>query len=322
MRKYSLLAVILSLLALYIFNASWRVSPVETGLRIIAHRGVHQTFSREDLKNDTCTAERIHSPTHDYIENTLRSMRAAFAAGADIVELDIHPTTDGRFAVFHDWTVDCRTEGGGATRSHDLAYLKSLDIGYGYTADNGRTFPLRGRGVGLMPELTEVFSAFPNGRFLVNFKSREAGEGDMLASLLAKHPEWRQRVWGVYGGNEPTLRAAELLDDGIKSWTRSSLTACLGRYIALGWTGFMPDACKDTIVMLPVNVAPWLWGWPNLLLQRFHAAGSEVILLGPFGSGDLGTAGIDTFDELVRVPKGFSGYLWTNKIEIIGPAVK
>ena len=37
-------------------------------------------------------------------------MRAAFAAGADIVELDIHPTTDGQFAVFHDWTLDCRTE--------------------------------------------------------------------------------------------------------------------------------------------------------------------------------------------------------------------
>ena len=36
-------------------------------------------------------------------------MRAAFAAGADIVEFDVHPTSDGQFAVFHDWTLDCRT---------------------------------------------------------------------------------------------------------------------------------------------------------------------------------------------------------------------
>jgi glycerophosphoryl diester phosphodiesterase len=36
-------------------------------------------------------------------------MRAAFDLGADIVELDVHPTVDGSFVVFHDWTVECRT---------------------------------------------------------------------------------------------------------------------------------------------------------------------------------------------------------------------
>ena len=48
-------------------------------------------------------------------------MEAAFGAGADIVEFDVHPTTDGAFVVFHDWTVDCRTNGNGVTRSHTLA---------------------------------------------------------------------------------------------------------------------------------------------------------------------------------------------------------
>ncbi len=55
-------------------------------------------------------------PTHGYLENTIASMQASFEAGADIVELDVHPTTDGRFAVFHDWTLDCRTDGHGVTR--------------------------------------------------------------------------------------------------------------------------------------------------------------------------------------------------------------
>ncbi|WP_157209922.1 glycerophosphodiester phosphodiesterase family protein [Marinimicrobium agarilyticum] len=40
-------------------------------------------------------------------------MRAAFAAGAGVVELDVHPATDGYFAVMHDWMLDCRTEGMG-----------------------------------------------------------------------------------------------------------------------------------------------------------------------------------------------------------------
>ena len=176
--------------------------------QLIAHRGVHQTFHRENLEGDTCTAERIYPPEHDYLENTLRSMEAAFAAGADIVELDVHPTTDGHFAVIHDWTVDCRTEGTGETRSHDLAYLKTLDVGYGYTADGGETYPFRGKGVGLMPSFDEVMAAFPDKKFLVNYKSNEEREGDMLAAMVAEHPEWRAAIWGAYGGDPPTYRAA------------------------------------------------------------------------------------------------------------------
>jgi glycerophosphoryl diester phosphodiesterase len=57
---------------------------------LLAHRGLHQTFSHVGLTGDTCTAERIHPPEHGYLENTLPSMEAAFRLGADIVEIDIH----------------------------------------------------------------------------------------------------------------------------------------------------------------------------------------------------------------------------------------
>jgi glycerophosphoryl diester phosphodiesterase len=306
--------------AVYVWNASWRVAPpADPQISLIAHRGVHQTFHREGLANDTCTAERIYPPTHDFLENTLPSMRAAFEAGADIVELDVHPTTDGQFAVLHDWTVDCRTEGTGETRSHDLTYLKTLDVGYGYTADDGATYPLRGKGVGLMPSFEEVMAAFPDGRFLVNFKSNEEREGDMLGDMVGANPSWRPAVWGAYGGDAPTYRAAERLD-GLAVWSRRGLVDCLLQYIGIGWTGFVPEACRNTKVMVPVNVAGWLWGWPNLFLQRLRDNGSEVILLGPYG--DPGTAGIDDLETLSQVPPEFSGYLWTNRIEIIGPAVR
>lgn len=318
MFKKILLGLAVIVAAVYVWNASWRVAPPTGKLELIAHRGVHQTFDRADLKNDTCTAERIDKPTHDYLENTIPSMQAAFAAGADIVELDVHPTTDGQFAVLHDWTVDCRTEGTGETRGHDMASLKLLDIGYGYTADGGATYPFRGKGVGLMPELNEVFGALPDRRFLVNFKSNEAREGDMLAELLAGHPEWRAAVWGAYGGDPPTYRAAELIG-GLNVWSRKGLIDCLLQYETLGWTGLVPDACRNTKVMLPINIAPFVWGWPNLFIERLRQAGSEVILLGPYSAGDPGTAGIDTPELLAQVPDNFAGYIWTNKIETIGP---
>lgn len=322
MKKWLLLIPIALVGAVYVFNASWRVSPPPgEGIRLIAHRGVHQTFTRDGLENDTCTAERIEPPRHGLLENTLPSMQAAFAAGADIVELDVHPTTDGQFAVMHDWTVDCRTEGQGETRSHPMADLKSLDIGYGYTADGGQTFPFRGKGIGQMPELEEVFAAFPERHFLVNFKSREEREGDMLAALVERHPQWRSAVWGAYGGDEPTFRAAAALE-GLHVWSRRGLVDCLVQYELLGWVGIMPDACRNTKVMIPINAAPWLWGWPNLLLTRMQDAGSEVILLGPYGAGDPGTAGIDDLETLAQVPEKFSGYVWTNRIEVIGPKLK
>src|SRR5690606_19502252 len=199
-RYWAGLAVLAFGAGVYFFNAGWRVSPqADGGVQLIAHRGVHQTFNRENLENDTCTAERIYPPSHGLLENTIPSMQAAFAAGADIVELDVHPTTDGQFAVMHDWTVDCRTEGIGETRAHSMDALRALDIGYGYTADGGQTFPFRGKGLGPMPELKEVLTAMPARQFLVNFKSREAREGDMLAALLADHPEWRPAIWGAYG---------------------------------------------------------------------------------------------------------------------------
>ena len=73
--------------------------------------------------------------------------------------------------------------------------------------------------------------------------------------------------------------------------------------------------------MVPLNVAAWIWGWPNLFLERMRNAGSEVILLGPYESGADGTAGVDTIEQLAQMPPAFDGYLWTNRIEIIGPAM-
>lgn len=132
-------------------------------------------------------------------------MRAAFAAGADIVEFDVHRTADGHFAVFHDWTLDCRTNGRGVTRERTLAELKVLDIGYGYTADGGQTFPFRGKGVGLMPSLDEVLAAFPDKQFLIDIKSNDPEEGRALAERLSRLSPHQRALLMVYGGERPVM---------------------------------------------------------------------------------------------------------------------
>lgn len=152
--KRSVLIIFGAVFALYLSNASFLAHPIGSQPVLVAHRGLAQDFDRTDLTNETCTAARMLPTPHDYLENTIASMQAAFAYGADFVEFDVHPTTDGHFAVFHDWTVDCRTNGTGVTREHTLASLQSLDIGHGYTSDGGETYPFRGKGTGLMPSLS------------------------------------------------------------------------------------------------------------------------------------------------------------------------
>lgn len=304
--------------ALWVANTSMFSDGGET--RLLAHRGVHQTFPMDGVGNDTCTAARIHEPTHAFLENTIASMNAAFEAGASVVELDVHLTPDGHFAVFHDWTLDCRTDGTGVTHDADMATLRALDIGYGYTADGGETFPFRGQGVGLMPTLVEVFDLFPNRQFLINFKSRRSSEGEALAELINGSLVARAVTFGVYGGGPPTETA--LADvEGLRGYTRRSLLDCGKPLLALGWSGYVPEPCRDTLLVLPINIAPFVWGFPHRLTERLARHGTSVILIGPYSGGDF-SAGIDDAEALARVPNGFDGYVWTNRIEVIGPMLE
>lgn len=319
LRFRMVLAVVLAAgAAVYLMNTNLFVSRAAGNPVLLAHRGFAQAFETADLRSDTCTASRMVRSDHDYLENTIDSMRAAFAAGADIVEFDVHPTTEGRFAVFHDWTLDCRTDGQGVTREQSLAYLKTLDIGHGYTADGGKTFPFRGKGKGLMPSLDEVLSTFPDRRFLIHVKSRDVGEGAKLAAVLGRLPSRANLI--VYGAEEPVAEVRRALPD-IKTMSRSSLVSCLVRYIGYGWTGMVPQACRDTLVLVPINVAPWLWGWPDRFLARFGAAGSHVFVLGPYSGGEFST-GIDTQADIARLPSGYAGGVWTNDIGLVAGALK
>lgn len=312
---------IVAIAALYLLNASWLASSRRDRPEILAHRGIHQTFGIDGLAQNGCTANRIYPPANPYLENTLPSMRATFAAGADALELDIHPTTDGEFAVFHDWMLDCRTNGHGVTRHQSMAQLKTLDIGYGYTADGGKTYPFRGKGVGMMPTLDEVLSAFPGRQFAINIKSRDPSEGERLFNYIRSrgYPTDR-RLWII--AHEAAVERLTQLAPRARIWSTSSKgKACVVRYLALGWTGYVPEACKGGAIGIPLNYAWAYWGWPNRLQARMREARVDVVLVGPVHLGDGNTRGVDALEDFRAVPTSFSGVLVTNEIALVGPAV-
>jgi glycerophosphoryl diester phosphodiesterase len=315
--------VALSLVAfgafLYLNNTSRLAAPLEGGPVLIAHRALGQDYDRTGLTSQTCTAEHWISPGHEYLENTIPAIRAAFDCGADWVEFDVQKTADGGFAVFHDWTLDCRTDGAGVTREHTLAELKALDIGYGYTAD-GVTYPFRGKGIGLMPSLDEVLKAFPEGSFILDVKSNDPEEGELLAERLAALPRERQEAIMVFGGTESVAPIRERLPH-IRTTTRPQLKRCLIRYMLVGWTGFVPGDAENTVLTIPANIAPWLWGWPNRFLQRMAKANSMVVLLGDYGGEGFSTP-FDDPSQLEDIDPAYAGGIWTDRIDLIAPAVR
>lgn len=306
-------------LALFLNNSSILASSPAGRPGVLAHRGIHQTFRTAGLTRDTCTANRIYPPTNPYLENTLPSMKASFDAGATALEIDIHPTTDGEFAVFHDWSLECRTDGLGVTREQSMAYLKTLDMGYGYTADNGATFPFRGKGVGMMPTLGEVLQTFSSRQFLINIKSNDPTEPDrLLAYLRSRGIAADGKLW-IYATSRPLERLLQIAPRA-RVMSKQGMKACSKAYIATGWSGHVPAACRGKFIVIPTNLARLFWGWPNRLQQRMKRADAEIMLVGPVGQG--GGVGVDRLDDLRAVPASFDGYVMTDKVEVVGPAVR
>ena len=303
-------------LAIGNYSALWGAEDGRPSL--LAHRGIAQTFSLADVHSNTCTATRIRPPQHAYIENTIASMRAAFDAGADMLEFDVQVTADGQLAVFHDATLECRTDGTGRVRDHMLADLRRLDLGYGYSADRGATYPLRGKAVGSMPTVQEVVATFPDRELLIDLKNDDPAEGDRLAAYLATLPAKRLTTISVYGGDAPVGAVTARLPQ-VRATSKKIMQDCLVRYLAIGWTGHVPSACRHTELHLPQRYGRLLWGWPNLFVDRMRTADTRVILVagdGPWSDG------FDQPEDLDAVPAHWSGWIWTNRTDLVAPLIR
>jgi glycerophosphoryl diester phosphodiesterase len=118
-------------------------------------------------------------------ENTLVSFERAVAAGADVLELDVHASRDGVIVVMHDPTLERTTDGSGLVREHTWSDLQRLDAGSQFTTD-GRSHPFRNRGV-RPPSLDEVFQRFPRGHFNIEVKQSAPAIAGAVVDLVLKH---------------------------------------------------------------------------------------------------------------------------------------
>jgi glycerophosphoryl diester phosphodiesterase len=105
-------------------------------------------------------------------ENTLASFEAGLAAGAALLESDVHLTRDGVPVLIHDDDVDRTTDGSGRVAELDLDELQRFDAGYRFETGGGH--PFRGRSLRI-PTLSEALARFPDARFNLELKEEVPG---------------------------------------------------------------------------------------------------------------------------------------------------
>ena len=134
----------------------------------------------------------------EFPSNTMYAFRKALRAGADMLELDIGATRDGKVIVMHDTTVDGKTNGHGTVASKTLRQMRRLDAAYWFAprADDHyshdlarRAYRFRGVATGRreppkgftakdfrVPTLAQVLRAFPRTPINVEIKARTPDE--------------------------------------------------------------------------------------------------------------------------------------------------
>lgn len=308
-----LLVIMLMLLGAAGFHFGWGGSPGSTtdSRMILAHRGVHQAYEKGAYNAFTgCEARHSLPAAHSFLGNTIPSIEAAFAYGADIVEIDLRKTLDSNLMVFHDFNLSCRTDGQGLVREHTVSQLQALDIGFGYTADKGASFPFRGQGCGMMPSLDAVLGAFPKGKFLLDHKDWDQASLDILISILAKYPAsqrsnlyfwssaaFQDSLQSVY----PEIRPLFL--------SRKQAREDFGPFVWSLGIFRPPSQHTGKAIVIPVKYIPYLWGWPFRFLKQVHQAGLSCFVWLDDPSA------INKFRDLP-----IDGIV-TDYIEVIGPAL-
>jgi glycerophosphoryl diester phosphodiesterase len=132
--------------------------------RVVAHRG--------DSK---------HFP-----ENTLPAFLSAVKMGIDVIETDVHLTSDNIIVIWHDNTLERNTDGSGTIEEHNYQELLKYDAGYTFSQDGGKTFPFRGKGIKLCT-LEESLIECPNQRFNIDLKTKQAGIVEEFVRIVRKH---------------------------------------------------------------------------------------------------------------------------------------
>lgn len=168
-------------------------------------------------------------------ENTLAAFERGVGLGADGVELDVRPSSDGRVMVHHDETLDRTTRLRGPVRARTAAELAQADV----------------------PELSQVLRLCRDVRVIVEIKENDAAFGRLVVDELRRVDAVERACVG--GFHAKVLRAVRTEEPALAtSAAREEVRLALYRtwlrwpVAHPAWTGYqIPECAGLTRVVSP-----------------------------------------------------------------------
>ena len=247
----------------------------------------------------------------EFPSNTMFAFKEAMKAGAQMLELDVGVTSDGKVIVMHDTTVDSKTDGTGLVSEKTLAEIKRLDGSYWFSKGSPNydrnkppsAYLYRGIATGekkppkgykasdfRVTTLEEVMKAFPRTPINIEIKGRTKAE-----------------AVSEYVSN------AEVLGNLLKSSKRKDLIV----------VSFKQAAVNRFHEIAPqVSTAPGLDGTADFLLGGVKPPAGSVALQVPmttlFGTARVVVAN----EEWVKATHdaGLAWHSWFDNADVDGPS--
>jgi glycerophosphoryl diester phosphodiesterase len=210
-------------------------------------------------------------------ENTAEAFRGAVEAGADMVELDVQLTKDGKVVVLHDATLDRTTTGSGSVSGKTLAEVKALSAHF--PSRFGEAF--RGATVPTLSEALDVLRG--KAGVLVEMKKESVDESGALeretvasvqalgmekeATLISFAPQALKRCLKL----APEIRRGHLFSRGAAEDVLGA-TRAAGCEIVMPEKGMLTPALAESARSAGLLVVTWVVDDPE-----------ELRALGPLG---------------------------------------
>lgn len=125
--------------------------------------------------------------------NTLAHLERMAELGVDVLDVDLHLSSDGQVVLIHDGAVDRTTNGSGQVSDMTLAELQALDAGYRWTTDGGITYPFRGQGYQIAT-LADALDRFPDWPMVMEIKQETPSMAQALCQVLRDHDATRRVI--------------------------------------------------------------------------------------------------------------------------------
>lgn len=178
--------------------------------------------------------------------DTLYAFGTALEKGSDVLEMDVHITSDGHVVVIHDATVDRTTDGSGSVEQKTLAEVKQLDAAHWFAPGKGTThsepesaYVYRGVATGAkppppgytandftIPTLREVLQRWPDRLLNIELKPTVAKSGTLekaVADLLAEFNRKTDVI--VVSFNDQSVEVFKALAPDVHTATATGETA-------------------------------------------------------------------------------------------------